>query len=339
MLFPFVQFEFTHAIGPGPGRYVVAPDAADPVPTAAVPGASSPPRPAQALLQPADEQGSDRIMAEITGVTREVAGADVLVIGVVGARARRPRLLRQRARSVRDGHPPREVALALATVVRATRALPDERSAEQFLERCRTSEHEQDELIEEALVTLNRAVRAYRVAATDPYVPELTRMDAREIRIGYGSGDDVFRGEWRAALTPAPPLARSTRSEQLRPVEMVAAVLRGGTRILEAEELALRAALDLDQGRPRAAAQQLRATIELLVAELASESLDEEASRRVAALALRGEQAEDLARRAREDSLDEEDMQMLTTLLEEGRAAVRAWRSPMEQQGSESLPS
>ena len=64
------------------------------------------------------------------------------------------------------------------------------------------------------------------------------------------------------------PGRRRRRAEALRPQERVAAVLAGREPIDACETLLLRARADLDQGRPREAALQLRAGLEALLAEL-----------------------------------------------------------------------
>jgi hypothetical protein len=66
----------------------------------------------------------------------------------------------------------------------------------------------------------------------------------------------------------------------MRPQERLAALLSGRDAVLASEELTLRARLDLDRGRQREAALQLRVALEAALAELKptptmSERLDE----------------------------------------------------------------
>ncbi|MGN6202383.1 MAG: hypothetical protein ACTHNY_08260, partial [Solirubrobacterales bacterium] len=61
---------------------------------------------------------------------------------------------------------------------------------------------------------------------------------------------------------------RRRREEELRPQERVAAILRGRERLDGCEFLLLRARADLDAGRDREAALQLRVGLEALLAEL-----------------------------------------------------------------------
>ena len=61
---------------------------------------------------------------------------------------------------------------------------------------------------------------------------------------------------------------RQQRAEELRPQERVAAVLGGRERVDACETLLLRARADLDSGRHREAALQLRVGLEALLVEL-----------------------------------------------------------------------
>lgn len=125
--------------------------------------------------------------------------------------------------------------------------------------------------VEAALAVLNRAVHAHRAAAADPYVAEVGPRDALVTRVGYGSGEQVAEGDWTAARElPAPPQPRAPRGLLLGPQERLAALLAGRDAVLACETLALRARLDLEQGREREAAAQLAAALECGLAELAA---------------------------------------------------------------------
>jgi hypothetical protein len=252
-LFAFVQFEFTHAIGPHAGRYVVAhPEAVD-------------------------ERGAALRSAELTtresltGVTMKPGTADVLVIGLVSAPAARAKL-RRRAREADADPEDAPVALLLATFVRGAEPLPDRAHADRLLDTVAGSEEEQQRWVEDGLWVVNRAIRGYRAGARDPYVTEVAQRDARRVRIGYGSSEDVADGRWQRALVLPPQVgARASREERIAPTELTADVLSGRCNVLEAEDVLLRAYVDLDHGRLRAAAAQLRAAIDLLAAELGAD--------------------------------------------------------------------
>jgi hypothetical protein len=241
VLVPFVELEFTHGLGPPPGRYLVR-----------GPG-STPPAPAPATgAAPALPIGS----------------ADVLLVRVDQApAARSPLLRRSRPRQVEPGGPPAEVPVYVAALLFATRAFDERAGADAALARWRADAASAEPLVQEALAVLNRAVRAYRAAAAHPYVVEVTRADARAVRIGHG-GADLVRGEWEdAVVLPAPQGSRLGRAARLRPTEIVADVLAGRGSILDGEDVLLRAVLDIEQGRPDAAAGQLELAIALLIGE------------------------------------------------------------------------
>jgi hypothetical protein len=272
LLFEFVQFEFTHALGPPAGRYIVESDGA----------------------RAADEPVAGRPV--VTGTTRGVGEADVLVIGVVPAPASRPRL-RRRARHAPVEPMPAEVPLLLATFIAGSAPIASEQEARAALDGVRESAERQELWIEEGLRVLNIAIRAYRAGAHDPYAIEVGRRDARRVRIGFGTAEDVQNGRWREALEPAPAVReRSGRIERLRPSEAVATVLSGRGRVLEGEDVMLRALVDLDHGRTRAAAFQVRAAMTLLADELGKPSELAELCERadaLAAAAVTGPLAED----------------------------------------------
>ena len=112
----------------------------------------------------------------------------------------------------------------------------------------------------------------------------------------------------------------------LMPQQGVAAVLSAGAPLLEAEELILRAGLDLEQGRERAAAVGLRAGLDLLRAELRDQDLSPGARRRLEeAEAGAGELAE-LARRATDGGFAPGDRARLEPAVERLGGVVDAWR-------------
>ena len=98
------------------------------------------------------------------------------------------------------------------------------------------------------------------------------------MRIGYGSGEEVAAGRYTAArevdVRATGASRRGRRAEELRPQERVAAVLGGRERIDACETLLLRARADLDAGRTREAALQLRVGLEALLVELAGALAD-----------------------------------------------------------------
>ncbi len=113
-----------------------------------------------------------------------------------------------------------------------------------------------------------RCCARHRVATRDPYGHEIGREATLVARVGYGTGDGLAEGRWEEAVEVPYPERRRRRAEALRPQERLAAVLAGREPIDVCETLLLRARADLDQGRPREAALQLRAGLDALLAEL-----------------------------------------------------------------------
>lgn len=258
-LFAFAQLEFSHAIGPPAGRYVVGAPAGDTRASAAA-GARAwpPPLPAEAT-------------------------ADVLVVAKLGAAPARARLLR-RTQPALDGEP-RDVVLITATFVRSRHAL-DDAAARETVAGLRRSDADREALIAEALEVVNLAIRAHRAVAGDPYLAEVTRRDPRVVRVGVGSGELLSEGRWSDALVAPPP--RDGRLKAPTLTEYVADVLGGRLKLAECEELAVRALADVEQGRHRAGALQLRAAADLAGAEDPPVRTDLAAVQRCAEAALAG---------------------------------------------------
>jgi hypothetical protein len=189
----------------------------------------------------------------------------VLVLTTLGAPERR-RLLpgRARPRAVESAEP-EPVPTTRATVVRATPFSSNSDAADWL------SSADFDEEVSGAILLLNRALHAHRVATADPYVTEVSPERALVVRIGYGSGEEVAEGRYgECAELPRSGRRRAKRSMEA-PEERFAALLGGREEVLPAEELVLRARADLNAGRLAEAALQARVAIEaLLAAEVAS---------------------------------------------------------------------
>src|SRR5205823_357150 len=80
--------------------------------------------------------------------------------------------------------------------------------------------------------------------------------------------EEVVDGRWRECYVLPPRAPSRGRRQMLAPQEQVAAILSGRSPAHASENLVLRARLDLDQGRTRAAALQLRIGADALAAEL-----------------------------------------------------------------------
>ena len=138
--------------------------------------------------------------------------------------------------------------------------------------------------IDWAVDAIDRVLLAHRVASADPDVHELRRDAAPIWLAGYGTGEQVARGEWTAARELSVARRRQRRSEALRADERLPALL-GGESPLLAEELTLRSRADLDHGRLAHAAVQLELALRAAIEGL---ERDERPGLRTRAAELRG---------------------------------------------------
>jgi len=182
-----------------------------------------------------------------------------------------PSRRRRRARVAKPDTEPAELPLSRVTVVRAAEPFDDESGATSWLERTLGSEVSTDEMLGSAVRVLNRALHAHAVAS-GAHPQELDAEEAAVARVGYGSGEELAHGSFTHAREVDPRASgslRRRRMEELRPQERVGGVLSGRERLDACETLLLRARADLDAGRLREAALQLRIGLEALLVELA----------------------------------------------------------------------
>jgi hypothetical protein len=184
----------------------------------------------------------------------------VLVLSTLGA-PQRARLGGRRPRPVEQVDP-EPVPTSRATVVRAA-PFPSAEDASGWLSGL-DLETERDA----AVAVLNRALRAQRAAAADPYVSEVSADRALVVRIGYGSGEELVDGRFGEAVELPRFVGGRVRRSMEAPEERFAALLGGREELHPAEELVLRARADLNAGRPAEAALQCRVAIEALLALL-----------------------------------------------------------------------
>jgi hypothetical protein len=206
-------------------------------------------------------------------LVRDATGAEEAVLVVESlAAAPLPSRRRRRPQAAEADEAPPGLPLSRATAVRAAEPFSSAEEAEGWLAASAGSEEAVDALVAEGIALVNRALFAQGAAAADPHVRELTELEASAVRIGYGSGEEVAAGRYTAAhhvdVQATGASRRSRRAEELRPQERVAAVLGGRERIDACEALLLRARADLDAGRDRESALQLRVGLEALLVEL-----------------------------------------------------------------------
>jgi hypothetical protein len=194
----------------------------------------------------------------------------VLVLSTLGSPERR-RLGGRRAREIEEAEPT-PVPTSRATVVRPE---PFESRAEAsgWLAALRGDREAALAERDTAVRVLNLALRAQRAARADPYIAEVSGEGSLAVRIGFGRGDAVADGRFGEAVElPRAATRRVTRSMEA-PEERFAALLGGREQALVAEELVLRARIDLNARRPREAALQARVALEALMAELPGKDL------------------------------------------------------------------
>jgi hypothetical protein len=239
----------------------------------------------------------------------------VLVIETLGAPP--PPRRRRRPKAAESGEPPASLPLTRVTAVRAEAPFEEKPEAELWLREALASEEAIEAVLSEGIDLLNRALHAQAVAGADPRLAEVDPERAVVARIGYGSGEQVAGGRFAAASAVDPRRGagspRRRRLEEMRPQEQTAAVLAGRQRVDACETLLLRARADLDAGRRREAALQLRVGLEALLAELAGALSDpghdedmarletgRSAAGEAANAALRGDLDDERERRVRE---------------------------------------
>jgi hypothetical protein len=186
----------------------------------------------------------------------------VVVLDTVGAARRRGRLGARHPQATPD---PAPVPTARATMIDPV-SVSAEGQARAWLTHLDAERETQA-----ATATLNHVLFAHRIATADPHVRELSPVQALVVRAGWGEGEQVAYGRWLHARELRVSEHRARRSAVLRPQERFAALLGARERALLCEELALRARLDLDQGRLAHAALELDQAYTAALVELSSE--------------------------------------------------------------------
>lgn len=246
----------------------------------------------------------------------------MLVLRVLGAPERRRLRARRRVRDAEPAPEPEPVLTTRATLVDAT-ALEGPAAAETWL-----AQADLDGLVDDAVARLNRVLHMQRVAVADPYLGGVSRDQALVVRVGYGDGETVADGRWERAQEIGHDVGRKggpeRRSNALRPQERLAALLGGRDVALACEELALRARADVDAGRLREAALQLRVALEAALAELEPWRERPLLVERLAALREQRGATVAVAEAALRGGLDDEQAATISETLRRVEAALRA---------------
>lgn len=254
-------------------------------------------------------------------VVRDEGKETVLVVETLGAPAP-SRRRRRRPRESDANAAPQTLPLGRVTVIRSTDSFSTDEDATRWLDEAVDNEAAADALLAGAATILNRALHLHAVVSQDPNQQTISPERAAVARLGYGRGEQVASGEWTAAReldVHGGTSRRQRSSESLRPQERIAAVLGGREQLDACETLLLRARTDLDAGRSREAALQLRVGLEALLAELPDILDDSDHAEDIATLELRRDEATATADAALQGDLDTaqlETVEALTALCE-----------------------
>jgi hypothetical protein len=254
----------------------------------------------------------------------------VLVLQQVGAPRAPAGRRRRRGREVEAEAEPRALTLTRVTAIRAFAPFEDASEAARWLDEACEAEETVEVLVDEALAILNRALHAQAVATANPNSKaQLEAEVAERMLIGFGSGEEVAEGRFTAAreANVQPRTSRRRRrEEELRPQERVAAVLRGREQLDACETLLLRARADLDAGRTREAALQLRVGLEALLVELKDALADPDHEEDMGTLSARRMEAGEAANAALQGELPPEQRAQVEELLQIGERVLRRRR-------------
>lgn len=240
----------------------------------------------------------------------------VLVIATLGAPERRR--FAKRKRQAEPEPEPAPVTTGRATVIQVGESFAEEAQARAWLAGAGEPE------LAAGLAVLNRALHAFRLVTADPFMTAIGRHQALVARIGFGAGEQVADGLWTDAVELTEKHGRQRRATVLQPQARLAAVLNGRETALAAEELALRARLDLDHRRYREAALQVLVALDAAIAELALDPTAEALAQRLDELRGRREQAAAAAQEALAGPLGEDTIEQVTFTLKRIEAIFRA---------------
>lgn len=177
-----------------------------------------------------------------------------------------------------DALEPPSLPLTRVTTVRAWEPFDSSEAGSRWLGEAVSTRETVDGLVGEGIGLLNRALHACALADGEARFREEAPERAVCVRLGYGTGEEVFAGRFSVAhdieLHGRDGSRQDRREQDLRPQEAIAAVLGGRARPDVCETLMLRVRAELDSDRPREAALQLAPALRALLLELAGASVD-----------------------------------------------------------------
>ncbi|HWM53947.1 MAG TPA: hypothetical protein VNO20_00960 [Solirubrobacterales bacterium] len=252
----------------------------------------------------------------------------VLVVETLGAPPPPGRRRRKPRPADADDRP--SLPLVRVTAIRAFEPFDLDAEAEAWVGEAVATDETLDAAVAEGVALLNRALHAQASASADPYVGELTAERSVAVRIGYGSGDQVAAGRFTVAhdvdVWARGGGRRRQRAEDLHPQERMAAILGRREQADACETLLLRTRADLDAGRVREAAFQLRVGLEALLAELSGALTDPGHEKDMAELEARRKEAGEAANAALRGELGSEQQRSIRELTEISERVLRRRR-------------
>ena len=253
----------------------------------------------------------------------------MLVLRRTEAPAASGRRRRRRDRAAEGDGDQRSLTLTRVTAIRAFAPFPSEEDAARWLDEACEAEDTVEVLVRDGLALLNRALHAQAVATATNSKAELEAEVAERVLLGFGSGEEVAEGRFSAAReidVRRRTSRRRRREEELRPQERVAAVLGGREQLDACETLLLRARADLDAGRTREAALQLRVGLEALLVELKNALADPGHEEDMATLSERKTEVGNAANTALQSNLSDDQLAQVEELLQISERILRRRR-------------
>jgi len=253
----------------------------------------------------------------------------VLVVETLAAPPR-PGRRRRRPREAEAAPTPPQVPVSRATAIRAFEPFDRPEAAAAWLATTSSDDEAIDVAVATGIDLVNEALHAQALAAADPLPTSVAAERAVAVRLGYGSGEQTAEGNFTAAhevdVWATGSSRRRRRQEVLRPQERVGALLKGREQPDACETLLLRARADLDAGRRREGALQLRIAIEALLAELPGVLDDEAHGHDIESLKERRSALDAVARGALSADLSAEDEANIRDTLEIAERVLRRRR-------------
>ncbi|MGB0121069.1 MAG: hypothetical protein WBP55_08980 [Solirubrobacterales bacterium] len=166
---------------------------------------------------------------------------------------------------------PTTVTVTTVTMIRAYEPLGTETEAQTWMSRLESDEVAQ-ELLDEALTTLDRVLAAEASASGRPYAQAPALEQILTAKIGFGDGDHVSEGRFTDAMDidarGGTAGSKRERVSRTRPLARIAAIIGGKDTARACEFLVPRIRADLDAGRVLTAALTIENAMRATVVEM-----------------------------------------------------------------------